>query len=45
MWKDGLHPDESTWEEVVAKVEMVEISDSILDPHERRYVQAGSSTS
>ena len=23
MWKDGLHPDKSTWEEVVAKAKMV----------------------
>ena len=45
MWKDGLHPDESTWEEVVAKAEMVKISDSVLDPRERRFVQAGASTS
>jgi hypothetical protein len=30
MWKDGLHPDESSWEEV-AIAEMVEIADSIID--------------
>lgn len=43
MWKDGLHPDESTWEEVVAKAEMIEIADSVLDPRDCRYVQAGPS--
>ena len=32
MWKDGLHPDESSWEEVVAKAEMIEIADSISEP-------------
>ncbi|KAF8802862.1 hypothetical protein BYT27DRAFT_7072406, partial [Phlegmacium glaucopus] len=26
LWKDGLHPDYSTWEEIVSKAEMVEIS-------------------
>jgi hypothetical protein len=36
MWKDGLHPDESSWEDVVAKAEMIEISDNVLDPRERQ---------
>jgi hypothetical protein len=35
MWKDGLHPDESTWEEIVAKAEMIEIADSVYEPRER----------
>ena len=36
MWKDGLHPDESTWEEIVAKAEMIEIADSVVEPRERK---------
>jgi hypothetical protein len=35
MWKDGLHLDESSWEEVVAKAEMVEIADSVIDYREQ----------
>lgn len=39
MWRDGLHPDSSSWDEVLAKAEMVEISDSVIDPRERSYNQ------
>ena len=35
MWRDGLHPDTSTWDEVVAKAEMIELADSVIDPRER----------
>ena len=31
MWRDGLHPDSSTWDKIVAKAEVIEIADSILD--------------
>ena len=31
MWRDGLHPDSSTWDEVVAKAEVIEIADSVVD--------------
>lgn len=31
MWRDGLHPDSSTWDEVVAKVETIEIADNVVD--------------
>ena len=35
MWRDGLHPDSSTWDEVVAKAEMVEIADKVTDPRDK----------
>ena len=35
MWRDGLHPDTSTWDEVVAKAEMIELADSVVDPRDR----------
>jgi reverse transcriptase-like protein/aspartyl protease/zinc knuckle protein len=44
MWKDGLHPDTSTWEEVVAKAEVIEIADHVIDPRERRSAQMASSS-
>ena len=31
MWRDGLHPDSSSWDEVVAKAEIIEIADSVVD--------------
>ena len=31
MWRDGLHPDSSTWDEVVAKAEIIEIADNVVD--------------
>ena len=31
MWRDGLHPDSSTWDEVVAKAEVIEIADNVVD--------------
>jgi hypothetical protein len=34
MWRDGLHPDSSTWDEVVAKAEILEIADNVVDRRE-----------
>ena len=31
MWRDRLHPDVSTWEEIIAKAEVIEIADNVLD--------------
>ena len=31
MWRDGLHPDISTWDEIVAKAEMIEVADNVID--------------
>jgi hypothetical protein len=31
MWRDGLHPDSSTWDEVVAKAEVIEIADNVIN--------------
>jgi len=39
MWKDGLHPDTSTWDKIVAKAEVIEIADHVTDPHDRKMVQ------
>ena len=36
MWKDGLHPDTSTWDEIVAKAEVIEIAGKVIDPQDRR---------
>jgi len=36
LWRDGLHPDTSTWDEVVTKAEMIEITDSVLVRRERK---------
>ena len=36
MWKDGLHPDTSSWEEIVAKAEVVEIASKVMDPRDCR---------
>jgi hypothetical protein len=44
LWRDGLHPDTSTWDEVVAKAEIIEIADNVIDPRERRAAQSGSSS-
>ena len=40
MWKDGLHPDMSTWDKIIAKAEMI---DSVVDPQERQHHQPGPS--
>jgi hypothetical protein len=40
MWRDGLHPDSSTWDEIVAKAEMVEIANSVIDSRDRNKPQA-----
>ena len=45
MWKDGLHPDISTWDEIVAKAEVIEIADQVVDPRERKMVQMTATTS
>jgi hypothetical protein len=42
MWRDGLHPDSSTWDEVVAKAEMIEIADNVIDPRDRNRSQMQS---
>ena len=34
MWKDGLHPDTSTWDEIVAKAEVIEIANKVVDPRD-----------
>ena len=39
MWKDGLHPDTSTWAEIVAKVEVIEIADNVVDPQDWKPIQ------
>ena len=31
LWRDGFHPDISTWDEIIAKAEMIEIADNVLD--------------
>ena len=36
LWRDGLHPDSSTWDEVVAKAEVIEIADSVTNRREFR---------
>ena len=36
MWQDGLHPDTSTWDEVVAKAEVIEIADNVRHPSDRK---------
>ena len=35
MWKDGLHPDTSTWDEIVAKAEVIEIANKVVDARDR----------
>ena len=42
MWKDGLHPGTSTWDEIVAKAKVIEIADHVIDPQERKLVQTTS---
>ena len=37
MWRDGLHPDSSTWDEVVAKAEIIEIVDNVINCREPRH--------
>ena len=32
MWKDSLHPDTSTWDEIAAKAEMIELANSVVNP-------------
>ena len=36
LWRDGLHPDTSTWDEVVARAEIFEVAENVLRPSERR---------
>ena len=31
LWRDGLHPDSSSWDNIVAKAEMIEIADNVID--------------
>ena len=34
LWRDNLHPDSSTWDEVVSKAEIIEIADSVVSRRE-----------
>ena len=34
MWKDGLHPDTSTWDEIVAEAKVIEIANKVVDPRD-----------
>jgi len=36
LWRDGLNPEVSTWEEVIEQAEIIEISESVVDPREHR---------
>jgi hypothetical protein len=36
LWRDGLHPDSSTWDEVITKAEVVEIADNVVNRREFR---------
>jgi hypothetical protein len=36
LWRDNLHPDSSTWDEVVSKAEIIEIADSVVDRRDSR---------
>jgi len=32
LWRDGLNPEVSTWEEVIEQAEIIEISESVVNP-------------
>ena len=36
LWRDGLHPDTSNWDEIVTKAEVIEIASKVSDPRDRR---------
>ena len=36
MWKDGLHPDTWRWDEIVAKAEVIEIVNKVVDPRDQQ---------
>ena len=36
LWRDGLHPDSSSWDEVVAKAEVIEIADGVINRRDTR---------
>ena len=36
LWRDGLHPDSSSWDEVVAKAEVIEIADGVINHRDPR---------
>ena len=31
MWRDGLHPDLSTWDKIVTKAEVIEIANNVIN--------------
>ena len=45
MWKDRLHPDTSTWDEIVAKAEVIKTADHVTDPRDRKMVQMAATQS
>ncbi|KIM36975.1 hypothetical protein M413DRAFT_77523, partial [Hebeloma cylindrosporum] len=36
LWRDGLNPDISSWNEVVSHAEIVEISENVMDSREKK---------
>ena len=40
LWRDGLHPDSSTWDEVVARSKIIEILDNVVDRRNENKPQA-----
>jgi len=36
LWRDGLNPEVSTWEEVIEQAEIIEISESVVDQREHK---------
>src|SRR6266446_7924832 len=36
LWRDGLNPEVSTWEEVIEQAEIIEISESVVDPRDKK---------
>jgi hypothetical protein len=36
LWRDGLNPDVSSWDEVTCKAEIIEISENVMDQREKK---------
>jgi hypothetical protein len=36
LWRDGLNPEISSWDEVIRKAEIIEISENVMEPRERK---------
>jgi hypothetical protein len=36
LWRDGLNPDVSSWDEVTCKAEIIEISENITEPRDKK---------